>query len=170
MHSSVCRSDDLSQAILLGPKLIVMVKKLIEKAIEKLTIGIWRCGSCGKAEKSFLMPDLRVDTGCEELTPIECVLCLTVEHDYSNFVVHLMEHQMGGTRRCAICLKESIGDMRQHLVLEGHFLPRMSELDLQENESLVVSQNQSTSGYINSSKSESDEKDLDIQKNTWIVG
>ena len=43
-------------------------------------------------------------------------------------------------------------------------LPWMSELDLQENEPLVFSQNQSTSGYTNSSKSKSDEKDLDIQK------
>ncbi|XP_065580589.1 zinc finger protein ZFP2-like isoform X6 [Artemia franciscana] len=164
MHSTVCRSDDVSQPILFGPKPIVMLKKLKGKAIEELTMGIWRCGSCGKAEKSFLMLDLHVDTGCEELTPIECVLCPTVERDYSNFVVHFMEHQMGGTRRCAICLRESIVDMRQHLVLEGHFSPSMSKLDLKKNESLVVSQNWSTSGYSNSSKSESGVKDLDDQK------
>ncbi|XP_065583255.1 uncharacterized protein LOC136042243 [Artemia franciscana] len=168
MHSTV--SDDVSQPILFGPKPIVMLKKLTEKAIEELTMGIWRCGSCGKAEKSFLMLDLHVDTGCEGLTPIECVLCPTVERDYSNFVVHFMEHQMGGTRRCAICLRESIVDMRQHLVLEGHFSPSMSKLDLQKNESLVVSQDRSTSGYSNSSKSELGVKDLEDKKNIQIFG
>ena len=143
MHSTMCRSDSVSQQILLGPKPIVMVKKLAEKAIEELTVGIWRCGSCGKAEKSLLILDLHIDTGCEELSPIECDVCPAVCRNYSNFVVHFMEHQMGVTRKCAICLRESIGDMRQHLVLQGHFLPKISELDLQQNELLVVSQNRS---------------------------
>jgi hypothetical protein len=120
-----------------------MVKKLTEKSIEELKVGIRRCSTCGKTEKSRLILDIHIDTGCEELSPIECDVCPTVARDYSNFVVYFMEHQMGGTMKCAICLRESIGDMRQHLVLQGHFLPKISELDLQLNELLVVSQNRS---------------------------
>jgi hypothetical protein len=37
----------------LGPKPIIMVKKLTEKSIEELTFGIWRRGTCGKTEKSL---------------------------------------------------------------------------------------------------------------------
>ncbi|XP_065580604.1 zinc finger protein 583-like [Artemia franciscana] len=151
IHSTVCRSEDVSQPILLGPKPIIMVKRMTEKAIEELTIGIWRCDSCGKAEKSLLILGLHVNTSCEELTKMECDVCHEVVHDYSNFVVHCMEHQMGGTRTCAICLRESIDDMRQHLVLQGHISPNMSEVDLK-------------SGYSNSSISESDEKGLEDQK------
>ena len=51
MSSTLSHSDDTVQPNLLGPKLIVVVKMLTEKAIEELTTGIWRCDSCGKTEK-----------------------------------------------------------------------------------------------------------------------
>ncbi|KAK2721380.1 hypothetical protein QYM36_003607, partial [Artemia franciscana] len=84
------------------------VKKLTHRAIEELTAGIWRCATCGKAEKLFFMLDLHIDTGCEQLSSIECDICPAVFRDYRNFVFHFVEHQMGVTRKCPICLCEFI--------------------------------------------------------------
>ena len=149
IHSTVYSFDGGSQRKFLGPEPFLVLKKLSEKAIEELTAGIWRCGSCGKAEKSFLILDLHIDTGCEELSPIECDVCPAVVRSYRDFVAHFLEHQMGETRKCPICLQECIGDIRQHLILKGHFRPNMSELDQKETTSLVLSQNPSRTGCLN---------------------
>ena len=114
------------------------VKNLTEKAIEELTAGTWRCASCTKVEKSFFMLDLHIDTDCEELSPMECDIYPAIFRDYRNFVVHIMEHQMGETRRCPTYLCECIGDVSQYLVIHGHFSPSASELELQGSTSLVV--------------------------------
>ena len=53
VHSTVCSSDGMGRPKLFGPKLIVKVKKLTEKAVEELTAGIWLCSFCAKTEKSF---------------------------------------------------------------------------------------------------------------------
>ncbi|XP_065572853.1 zinc finger protein ZFP2-like isoform X2 [Artemia franciscana] len=160
-HSTI--SDGLSQPDLLGPKPIVMVERLTEKAIEELSEGIWRCSSCGKAEKSYLILDLHIDTGCEELSPIECDICPAVVREYSNFVVHFMEHKMGGTRRCPICLQEPITDLKQHLILEDHFSINVSNLDLLDNTSPADSLNPSTSGCSNSLESDYEAKRVNNQ-------
>ena len=160
MNSTACSSDALSQLKLLGPKSVVVVRRLTEKFIEESKAGVWRCSTCGKAENSFLMLDLHVDTGCEELSPIECDLCPAVARNYKNFVVHFMEHQMGGTRKCPICLQKDIGDMRQHLVTQGHFPLCVSELELQRN----TSYDSSSRTCLNSSESESETKSLNNQK------
>jgi len=154
MSSIVSTSGGIIQPELLGPKLIVLVKRLREKVIEELTSGIWRCDSCGKTEKSFLMMDLHFDTGFEKLSPIECDVCPAVVCDYREFVPHFMEHQMGETRRWPICLCEYIDDIKQHLIIKGHFSPSSSELDLLGNSLPVVSQNLSTNGCSNSHESE----------------
>ncbi|XP_065580475.1 zinc finger protein 583-like isoform X3 [Artemia franciscana] len=164
IRSAVHCSDGVTLPQLSGPKLVVMVRKLTKEAIEELTAGIWRCISCGKVETSFLMLDLHIDTGCEELSPIECDVCPAVVHDYRDFVVHNMEHRMGERRKCAICLREFIGDMREHLILQGHFSPDVSELDLQGNVSLVALQNPSTSVFLNFVASETEAKDLNSEK------
>ena len=161
MSSALSTSDGIIQPELLGPKLIIVVKRLREKTIEELTAGIWLCDSCGKTEKSFLMLNLHFDTGCEKLSPIECDVCPAVARDYREFVPHFMEHQMGETRRCPICLCECIDDIKQHLLIKGHFSPNPSELDLQENALLVVSQNPSTNGCSNSHESESEAKSIE---------
>ncbi|XP_065571680.1 zinc finger protein 664-like [Artemia franciscana] len=161
MSSTLSTSDGIIQPELLGPKLIIVVKRLREKTIEELTAGIWRCDSCGKTEKSFLMLNLHFDTGCEKLSPIECDVCPAVARDYREFVPHFMEHQMGETRRCPICLCECTDDIKQHLIIKGHFSPNLSELDLKENALLLVSQNPSTNGCSNSHESESEAKSLE---------
>ncbi|XP_065572886.1 zinc finger protein ZFP2-like [Artemia franciscana] len=161
MSSTLSTSDGTIQPELLGPKLIVSVKRLREKSIEELTAGIWRCDSCGKTEKSFLMLNLHFDTGCEKLSPIECDVCPAVFRDYSEFVPHFMEHQMEETRRCPICLCECTGDIKQHLIIKRHYSPNLSELDLQGNALLVVSQNPSTNGTSNSHDTESEDKSLE---------
>ncbi|KAK2708999.1 hypothetical protein QYM36_014584 [Artemia franciscana] len=163
VRSTVHFPDGVTLPQLSGSKPIVMVRKLTKKAIEELTAGIWRCGSCGKAEKSFLMLDLHIDTGCEELSPIECDVCPAVVHDYRDFVVHILTHRMGMTRSCPICLREFTGDMKQHLLAEGHFSHNVSELDSQGNMSLAASQNPSISASLNSCESETKEKDLNNQ-------
>ena len=105
------------------------------RSIDELTAGIWRCGSCGKVEKSFFILNLHINTGCE-LSPIECDTCPAIFREYRNFVVHIMKHQMGQTRRCPICLCECIGDVSQHLLdshhgnFHGNFSPSASELEL----------------------------------------
>jgi hypothetical protein len=66
MNSDVRNSDGVIQPKILGPKLIVVAKRLRVKFIEEVTAGIWRCSTCGKIEKSFLMLDLHFDTGCHQ--------------------------------------------------------------------------------------------------------
>ncbi|XP_065572871.1 endothelial zinc finger protein induced by tumor necrosis factor alpha-like isoform X2 [Artemia franciscana] len=139
-HSTMSSFYGGDQQKLFGPKPILKVMKLTDQAIEELTAGIWRCGSCSKVEKSSFMLDLHIDTGCEELSPIECDICPAISRDYGNFVVHIMEHQMGETRRCPICLCECIGDVSQHLVMHGHLSPSASELEPRD-PSTVVSSN-----------------------------
>ena len=56
MSFTLSHSDGTVQPNLLGPKLIVVIKRLTEKAIEVLTAGIWRCDSCGKTDK-FIFDD-----------------------------------------------------------------------------------------------------------------
>ena len=150
MHSTVYSFDSICQPKLFGPKPIVKVKKLTHRAIEELTAGIWRCATCGKAEKLFFMLDLHIDTGCEQLSSIECDICPAVFRDYRNFVFHFVEHQMGVTRKCPICLCEFIGDISQHLVLQGHFSLNLPKLDLEGSTSLDIAQNRSTSVRFNS--------------------
>ncbi|XP_065572833.1 zinc finger protein ZFP2-like [Artemia franciscana] len=162
--STMATFNGVIQSELLGPKLVVVVKRLTEKAIEELTAGIWRCDSCGKTEKSFLMLDLHFDTGCEKLSPIECDSCPAVVHEYRDFVVHFLEHQMGEKRRCPICLCECIGDMKQHLIGKGHYSTNQSELKLQENPSLEVSQNPFPRACSNSIESYSEAKGLEKRK------
>ena len=170
MSSTLSNSDGVIQPELLGPKLIVVVKRLREKAIEELTVGIWRCDSCGKTEKSFLMLDLHFDTGCEKLSPIECDVCPAVLRDYREFVPHFMEHQMGETRRCPICLCECIGDIKRHLIIKGHFSSTLSEVDLQRNTLLVVSKNPSPNSCSNSHESEAKSlENWEIFSNSHLV-
>ncbi|KAK2714356.1 hypothetical protein QYM36_008804, partial [Artemia franciscana] len=164
MHSMVCSSEGVTQPKLLGPQPVVMLKKLTGTVIEELKAGIWRCASCGKAENSFLILDLHIDTGCEELSPIECDVCPAVVHDYRDFVAHFMEHQMGGRRKCPICLLECITDIKQHLIAQGHFSANLSELDLHRDESSVVSNNPSASNGLNSF--ESDNLDMNKKKHS----
>ncbi|XP_065583779.1 zinc finger protein 664-like, partial [Artemia franciscana] len=169
-HFTVCSSDGGDQPKLFGPKPILNVKKLTQKDIDELTAGIWRCGSCGKVEKSFFMLNLHINTGCEELSPIECDICPTIFREYRNFVVHIMKHQMGQTRRCPICLCECIGDVSQHLLdshhgnFHGNFSPSASELELQGSSSLAVTQNHSTNACFNSFELDSEAKSLDNHK------
>jgi hypothetical protein len=66
----VCNAGGVNQPKLFGPKPIMKVKKLTEKAIEELTAGIWHFSSCSKAEKSVFMLDILIDTGCGKLSPI----------------------------------------------------------------------------------------------------
>ncbi|KAK2719142.1 zinc finger protein 271-like isoform X1 [Artemia franciscana] len=98
---------------------MIMLPELTSRHIDEVTNGIWRCDLCGKIENCFLMLDLHQNTGCEKLSPIECDICPAVIKDYSDFVTHFVEHQLGKTRKCPICLHEKIGDIKQHL--EGHF-------------------------------------------------
>ncbi|XP_065572779.1 zinc finger protein ZFP2-like isoform X3 [Artemia franciscana] len=163
-HLTVCSSDGMDQPKLFGPKPILKVKKLTEKAIDELTAGIWRCATCGKAEKSFFMLNLHINTGCEELSPIQCDICPAIFREYRNFVVHIMKHQMGQTRRCPICLCEYIGDVNQHLVIHGNFSPSRSELELQGSSSLADTQNHSTNVSFNSFELDSEAKNLDNHK------
>ena len=72
----MCSSDGMGRPKLFGPKLIVKVKKLAEKAVEELTAGIWLCSFCAKAEKSFFMLDLHIETVCEELSQMEYDIAL----------------------------------------------------------------------------------------------
>jgi hypothetical protein len=144
----VCSAGGVDQPKLFGPKPIVKVKKLTEKAIEELTAGICYCSSCLKAEKSVFMLDLFIDTGCEELSPIECVICPAIFRHFRNFVGHIMAHQMGETRRCLIYLCECIGNVIQHLVIHGHFLPSMSDLELQGTTLLAITQNPFTIVFL----------------------
>ena len=157
-------SDGVIPPEILRPKLVVAVKRLRVKFIEEITAGIWRCDTCGKTEKSLLTLDLHFDTCCERLSPIECDVCPAVIRDYRDFVAHFMEHQMGETRRCPICLCENIWDMKEHLIVKGHFSSNLSELDLQGNESQIDIQNSSTSGCSNSFESETQTKGLINQK------
>ena len=60
-----------------------------------------------------------------------------------------MEHQMGETRRCPICLCECIGNIKQHLIIKGHFSSTLSEVDLLRNTLLVDSKNLSPNGCSN---------------------
>ncbi|XP_065572786.1 zinc finger protein 271-like [Artemia franciscana] len=116
------------------------------------------------------MLNLHINTGCEELSPIECDICPAIFREYRNFVVHIMKHQMGQTRRCPICLCECIGDVSQHLVdshhanFHGNFSPSASELELQGSSSLAVTQNHSTNACFNSFKLDSEAKNLDNHK------
>ncbi|KAK2721055.1 zinc finger protein ZFP2-like isoform X2 [Artemia franciscana] len=162
-ESRVSSADGVTPPKLLGPKLIVRIRKLTEKTIEELRAGIWRCDSCGKTEKSFLMLDLHIDTGCEELSPIECDVCPAVIRDHTNFVCHFMEHQMGEKRRCPICLREGIDDMTKHLLLQGHFSPN-TQLNRQENASLGIVQNPFKIGCSISFELTSKAKGLNNQK------
>ncbi|XP_065582529.1 zinc finger protein 16-like [Artemia franciscana] len=125
MNSTICSNGSVSQ-----PKL-------------------WRCNSCGKTETSFLILDLHIDTGCEELSPIECDICPAVIRDYKDFVAHFMEHQMGETRRCPICLQNNIDNVKEHLILQGHFSQNKFETELQGATSKVTSQKLFTSVTIN---------------------
>jgi uncharacterized Zn-finger protein len=162
--STVGTFDGPIQSEISGPKLIVVVERLKDEVIQELTAGIWRCDSCGKTEKSLLILDLHFDTGCEKLSPIECDVCPAVVHEYRDFVAHFLEHQMGETRKCPICLCEYIGDMKQHLIIKGHISPNLSELDLQGNASLGASQNPFSSACSSSIESYSEAKGLDKQK------
>ncbi|XP_065576106.1 zinc finger protein OZF-like isoform X2 [Artemia franciscana] len=140
LSSSVSRLDGVKQLKRGDIHPTIVLENLKRDVIEEVTAGIWRCGSCGKTENSFLMLDLHENTGCEELSRIECDMCPVVTNDYFNFVAHFMEHKMGRKKKCPICLHENIDDMKQHLVLQGHYVPKMSELDLQMNTSLVLPQ------------------------------
>jgi hypothetical protein len=104
------------------------------------------------------MLDLLIDTGCEKFSPIECDICPAIFRHCRNFVAHIMAHQMGETRRCLICLCECIDDVSQHLVIHGHFLPSIAELELQGNSSLAVTQNPSTIVFLNSFELDSEAK------------
>ena len=112
--------------------------------------NLWRCNFCGKTENSSLILELHIDTGCEELSPIECDICPAVVRDYRSFVAHFIEHQMGETRRCPICLQDNIYNMKEHLILLGHFSENESEIVLQGGTSHVTSQKLSTSVNLNS--------------------
>ena len=160
----MCSSDGVDQPKLFGPKPILKVKKLTEKAIEELTAGIWRCGSCAKVENSFFMLNLHIDTGCEKISPLECDICPSIFRDYRKFVAHIVEHQMGGTRRCPICLCECIGDVSKHLVIHGHFSQSVSNLELQGSSSLAVTQNPSAIVCLNSFELDSEAKNLNSHK------
>ncbi|KAK2719554.1 sal-like protein 3 isoform X1 [Artemia franciscana] len=140
LSSSISHLDGLKQIKRADINPTVVLEKLRPQFIEEVTAGIWRCGSCGKAETSFLMLDLHENTGCEELSRIECDMCPVVTNDYFSFVAHFIEHKMGRKKKCPICLHENIDDMKQHLVLLGHYVPKMTELDLQMNTSLVLPQ------------------------------
>ena len=56
MSFTLSHSDGTVQPNLLGPKLIVVMKRLTEKGIEALTAGIWYGDSCGKVKK-FIFDD-----------------------------------------------------------------------------------------------------------------
>ena len=112
--------------------------------------NLWRCNFCGKTENSSLILELHIDTGCEELSPIECDICPAVVRDYRSFVAHFIEHQMGETRRCPICLQDNIYNMKEHLILLGHFSENESETVLQGGTSQVTSQELSTTVSLNS--------------------
>ncbi|XP_065581411.1 zinc finger protein 271-like [Artemia franciscana] len=107
---------------------------------------------------------LCIDTGCEKLLPLECDICPAIFRDYRNFVAHIMEHQMGETRKCPICLCEGIGDVSQHLVIHGHFSQSVSILELQGSSSLAVTQNPSAIVCLNSFELDSEAKNLDNHK------
>ncbi|XP_065573903.1 zinc finger protein 322-like [Artemia franciscana] len=118
----------------------VKVKNLTEKAIEELTAGTWRCASCTKVEKSFFMLDLHIDTDCEELSPMECDIYPAIFRDYRNFVVHIMEHQMGETRRCPTYLCECIGDHQRIHSGEKPFKCDICEKTFSQSSSLIQHQ------------------------------
>jgi hypothetical protein len=107
--------------------------------------NLWRCYFCGKIETSFLILDLHIDTGCEELSPIEGDICPAAVRDYRSFVAHYIEHQREETRRCPICLQDNIGNMKEHLISLGHFSENESETVLQGGTSQVTAQELSKS-------------------------
>jgi ribosomal protein L37AE/L43A len=169
MNSTGCSSDNVIQPKHALPKPIVLVKKLTENTIQELTAGIWRCGFCGKTKKSFLILDLLIDTGCEKFSPIECDVCPAVIRDYKSFAAHIIEHQMGHTRTCPICLQECVEDLKQILILQRYFSTIVSESDLQRNISLVLSQSLSASVCTNLSELETEaSKKLKAKKSRRI--
>lgn len=119
---------------------IVMLEKLKVSVIEEVKAGIWRCESCDKLESSFLMLDLHKSTACEKVSQIECDTCQIEISRYLNFVAHCMEHEMGRERKCPICLSVNILDMKQHLIMQGHYVSHVAELNSQTNASPNFSQ------------------------------
>ena len=100
----------------------VQIKKLSKRTIKETCLGKWRCNSCGNIENSLYLLQLHVSTNFETGLSFNCEICGVEIEDYSNFVIHYIEHEVDKNKKCPICLCTNINNIEEHVIAKSHFL------------------------------------------------